>query len=74
MTIDLRHISYTEYTLYILYTIYIQIHYTLYSIQYTLYSVHYQGHSTTEIRFNCSQGEDSLKIAMLMPKTILYYF
>ena len=27
--------------------------------------------SSTEIRFNCSQGEDSLKFAMLMPKTIL---
>ena len=23
---------------------------------------------------NCSQGEDSLKIAMLMPKTILIHF
>ena len=30
--------------------------------------------SSTEIRFNCSQGEDSLKFAMLMPKTILYHF
>ena len=30
--------------------------------------------SSTEIRFNCSQGEDSLKLAMLMPKTILYHF
>ena len=30
--------------------------------------------SSTEIRFYCSQGEDSLKFAMLMPKTILYHF
>ena len=30
--------------------------------------------SSTEIHFNCSQGEDSLKFTMLMPKTILYHF
>ena len=30
--------------------------------------------SSMEIRFNCSQGEDFLKIVMLMPKTILYHF
>ena len=27
--------------------------------------------SSIEIRFNCSQDEDSLKFAMLMPKAIL---
>ena len=30
--------------------------------------------SSTKIRFNCLQGEDSLTFAMLMPKTILNHF
>ena len=39
-------------------------------IVFSLYAIS----SSTEIRFNCSQGEDSLKFAMLMPKAILYHF